>query len=599
MPQDVEQTLAGDNLTPSSLEDIRQFIDSTVESCVALLPVRLIDLVHRRLVSRSELAHTVRAKMTLELESFAMMTRSDLEVLLLKRLTSDLRYAVLSHRWCASEPSLEDAMTHVSEWLPGHLSLASEASAVETHPDPGVQKLVMFCKTARSLGCRLAWMDTCCIDKTSSAEYEESINSMYSWYRRAHVCIVHFAQTGLRREGAVVSRSPSGHIKYVLGGSDVEPSVCDLNGAPGWKDEWFSRGWTLQELLAPRAIKFYSVGWEELVSGSPNHKNHLGLLKLLHSATGIPVDAIHEFNPTDSYTFAQKMRWASQRGTRREEDQAYCMLGLLGLNMPILYGEGVDGAFFRLQIEFMRVSSDQSIFSWHGHPLSRNSLLASHPAYFRKQTPCIERYPYSEIQYYRMAYIFVLWTCFSPAVIIYPEIAAVSSFVVDGITVSWAALLLSIRMLSLAREMGKRFIEFTRRVVGVGLHWAIPPSDLGFTFTNAGIRIKHDFLDTKAVVDHESSIDTSDGQKQWKDYVLSISFFNCVGVRVKPDEITEENRKALAVAVFGDTLILLKPVRVRDGRQSDVWVRIQTEKPIRGLHRRDHGRSRLRVVYIQ
>jgi len=126
-----------------------------------------------------------------------------------------------------------------------------------------------------------------------------------------------------------------------------------------------------------------------------------------------------------------------------------------------------------------------------------------------------------------------------------------------------------------------------RKVVGVSLHWAIPPPDLGFVFTNVGIHINCDLLGIEVLVDYETSINTSDGKNQWENYVLSISFYNCVEVRVKAGEITEQNQKNLAVTVFDDMLILLKPVG--DKRQSDVWAKIQTEKPIKGISISEDG----------
>ena len=220
------------------------------------------------------------------------------------------------------------------------------------------------------------WIDTCCIDKSSSAELSESINSMYSWYQRAEHCFVYLEDVS----GILEPDFKSGH------GTDRDELVKDELR----KSRWFRRGWTLQELIAPSNILFFNKTWNYL-------GERLTLRDLLSSITAIPEGVLHGPDGIASYSIAQKMSWAAGRNTTREEDMAYCLLGLFGVNMPLLYGEG-KRAFIRLQEEILKESEDQSIFAWTamspnavrldfydkdlGPGISRSGVLATHPANF-------------------------------------------------------------------------------------------------------------------------------------------------------------------------------------------------------------------------
>lgn len=192
----------------------------------------------------------------------------------------------------------------------------------------------------------MQWIDSCCIDKASSAELSEAINSMFDWYRRAEVCYAYLTDVNL------VSTYHSTKEKSFR------------NSA------WFTRGWTLQELLAPQWVEFYDVNWKEIGTKS-------SLAPLITSITGIA----HLFKFTDA-SIAQKMSWASKRQTTRIEDQSYCLLGLFGVHMPPLYGEGKN-AFHRLQMEIISQSDDESIFAWHGRSNLKVGLLATSPQQFK------------------------------------------------------------------------------------------------------------------------------------------------------------------------------------------------------------------------
>jgi hypothetical protein len=197
------------------------------------------------------------------------------------------------------------------------------------------------------------WLDSCCIDKTSSAELSEAINSMYRWYQNAQVCYAYLEDV------------------------PAEDSSLWSEDSAFRKSKWFTRGWTLQELLAPEIVVFYDHDWNEIGT-----RTELGSLIAL--ITGIDTESL--YRPLNA-CIAQKMSWVSERETLREEDMAYCLLGLFDVNMPLLYGEGKK-AFVRLQLEIIKQSDDDSIFAWHLNACDRHyhGLLATSPAAFRESS---------------------------------------------------------------------------------------------------------------------------------------------------------------------------------------------------------------------
>lgn len=189
------------------------------------------------------------------------------------------------------------------------------------------------------------------IDKSSSAELSEAINSMYRWYQNAEVCYAYLSDVSTKEW-------PEGEK------SDFARS------------RWFTRGWTLQELIAPAVVRFYSSGWCFIGT-------KYDLRELLFVVTGIDIDILKGAHP-QVMSIAKKMSWASNRNTTRKEDTAYCLMGLFGVNMPLLYGEG-DEASIRLQQEIMKESDDHSLFTWKlpfEQELRFTDLLASSPAFF-------------------------------------------------------------------------------------------------------------------------------------------------------------------------------------------------------------------------
>ncbi|KAK1835661.1 heterokaryon incompatibility protein-domain-containing protein [Podospora conica] len=222
-------------------------------------------------------------------------------------------YAILSHTWEDGEVSFQE-MGHPSR---------------RTRKKPGFVKIKRACELTLSLKLQYIWVDTCCIDKTSSAELTESINSMFAWYKGSEVCIVFLAD-------------------YHLGPDQDYPNLGPCR--------WFTRGWTLQELIAPSHIRFYNSKWESIGT-----KLNLGIC--LSKAARIPFAVLIGALQPREFSVAQRMSWAADRKTTRVEDRAYSLLGLFNISMPMIYGEGIK-AFGRLQEEIIKQTNDLTILAW-------------------------------------------------------------------------------------------------------------------------------------------------------------------------------------------------------------------------------------------
>lgn len=198
----------------------------------------------------------------------------------------------------------------------------------------GWSKIEGCCREAAKYGLFHVWIDTCCICKTSSSELSESINSMFAWYRDARLCIAYLGDVPGRDDVAATD------------------SGFDLS-------KWFTRGWTLQELIAPREVLFYRRDWSFMGLRS-------SLANRITGITGIAEDILsdHILENVGRFSVAARLAWAAWRKTSREEDRAYALMGLFGVNMPTIYGEGQKAAFLRLQNEIFRSSADHSIFAW-------------------------------------------------------------------------------------------------------------------------------------------------------------------------------------------------------------------------------------------
>jgi len=244
-------------------------------------------------------------------------------------------YAILSHTWEQDEISMQEFQYLTDpEFANDPKTLLGKAKA-------GFIKIRGCVQLTASKGIQYVWVDTCCIDKTSSADLSESINSMYQWYANSKVCFAYLvdvkANDGMNRR-ETLTRPPR-----------------RVDHPPWMESRWFTRGWTLQELVAPPEVEFYSHSWKFL-STKKSSSWHI------RNLTGIKMEVL-ETNNLSSASVAQKMSWASRRKTTRKEDMAYCLLGLFDVNMPLLYGEG-EKAFLRLQEYIAASSTDHSLFAW-------------------------------------------------------------------------------------------------------------------------------------------------------------------------------------------------------------------------------------------
>ncbi|RDI82296.1 hypothetical protein Vi05172_g7732 [Venturia inaequalis] len=247
------------------------------------------------------------------------------------------RYAILSHTWGVEEVSFDE------------MHLESAKAKV------GYQKILKTCHQAVKDKLKYAWVDTCCIDKSSSSELSEAINSMYRYYQNARVCYAYLSDL-----------LPADNT------SSIEERLRPCR--------WFSRGWTLQELIAPPSLIIYDSEWNAVASRS---EIAVALAGITHIDKHIFVNRMVLWDTS----VATRMSWASMRITTREEDLAYSLMGIFDINMPLLYGEG-SKAFRRLQEEIIRTWTDvdHTILVWGGRmsiPRWKSQpLLASSPAQF-------------------------------------------------------------------------------------------------------------------------------------------------------------------------------------------------------------------------
>jgi heterokaryon incompatibility protein (HET) len=218
-------------------------------------------------------------------------------------------YAILSHTWEANdqEVTFQDLEKGTGSNKSGY-------------------RKIQFCGAqAQKDGLKYFWVDSCCIDRSNSTELHEAINSMFRWYQNAAKCYVYLSDVLV--DGCTQSQWQSALMR----------------------SRWFTRGWTLQELLAPRSVEFFSYNGERL--GDKD-----SLEQQIHDATGIAVQAL-QGAPLSQFPVDERMSWIMKRETTIEEDQIYCVLGLFNIYLPLIYGEGKKHAFLRLRDEIDRRSS--------------------------------------------------------------------------------------------------------------------------------------------------------------------------------------------------------------------------------------------------
>ncbi|KAL7921338.1 heterokaryon incompatibility domain-containing protein [Trichoderma austrokoningii] len=284
------------------------------------------------------------------------------------------RYAILSHRWERDEMSYQDMMKEMER-------NNSWPSPTESSPRQGYRKISEFRRLALQDGYEYIWVDTCCIDKTSSAELQEAINSMYQWYWASDVCYAYLSDV------SVPLNRTDADGRLLFKPSDLESFQ---------KSQWFTRGWTLQELLAPRALIFVDQNWKKFGTA-------YDLEKFIEKATSIQVRRhVHQdCKRSEALQVGQCMAWAATRSTTRIEDRAYSLLGLFDVNLPMMYGEG-GRAFQRLQEEILGSYEDASVLAWSQTDADTGFApngLAPSPDHFRQYPRLIDRMSNSNFEF--------------------------------------------------------------------------------------------------------------------------------------------------------------------------------------------------------
>ena len=229
-------------------------------------------------------------------------------------------YAILSHTWADGQE-----VTY------------SELVAGAGKDKTGFAKIRFCSERVEADGLEYCWVDTCCIDKSTSDELSTAINSMFRWYQRASKCYVYLSDVS------------------------VPDEISDAEAYPiAWQEtfgrsRWFTRGWTLQELLAPASVEFFSEQGKRLGT-------RVSLEQKLHDITQIPIAALRG-RPLGEFSVEDRMSWAAGRMTTRQEDKVYCLLGIFGVFLSLIYGEGEAYATLRLKEEIQKRQEGRSIGS--------------------------------------------------------------------------------------------------------------------------------------------------------------------------------------------------------------------------------------------
>lgn len=252
---------------------------------------------------------------------------------------TEVSYAILSHVWVQGEEvAFKDFRKQRNRQLSGY------------------HKIKQFCELAARDGHAWAWVDSCCIDKRSSAELSEAINSMFTWYHDSMMCYAHLSDFSLEQAWEAGRMPDSDEKRMELVSKEVDSIDCQLLVA----SKYFTRGWTLQEMLAPRKLTFVDCKWRAFGTRA-------SLARPIEAVTGISDTFLMMPRSFRYASFAERMSWSVSRKTTRTEDVAYCLLGLVDVHLPLLYGEGVK-AFDRFYQELCRStrwSDDFSIFLWN------------------------------------------------------------------------------------------------------------------------------------------------------------------------------------------------------------------------------------------
>jgi hypothetical protein len=232
-------------------------------------------------------------------------------------------YAILSHTWGADgeEVTFEDLLNGTGK------------------DKTGYEKIRHCAKQADLDGLKYSWVDTCCIQKSSSSELSEAINSMFQWYNEAKICYAYLSDV-------VLATGDSPEELLATGMDDFLKN-----------SRWFTRGWTLQELLAPKLVIFFDSNWRKIGDKTI-------WCDVISSITGIEKAILLDSSNIDDELYSKRIHWAAKRKTSRPEDIIYCLMGLFRVHLPLIYGEGAGSAFTRLQHELFKLAPATSLLTW-------------------------------------------------------------------------------------------------------------------------------------------------------------------------------------------------------------------------------------------
>ena len=334
----------GDRYTsPSSTQaTIRKIVERTIHH----LPHVLINTTTGRLHNRTEQASTFEALPIFKELVSSMTTRIDY-VRIKREVRRYFRYVMLSHRWEENEPLFKQVV-HIAVY---HLDQS-----------PTHDKLRRFCEIVRDAGFDWAWSDTCCIDKSDPSQLQEALVAMFKWYRGSALMIVFLR--GVR------SSSPRGALA---------------------ENVWNKRGWTLQEYVASKVIRFYTEDWTPYLDLElPNHKESPEIISEMEQATGVFAQQLMALRPGLS-SIRQKLCLASTRETTLVEDAAYSLLGIFSVTgISPMYGQE-ERPLGHLLAHVLTGSGDVSILAWTGEPGRFNSCLPAHITVFHE--PATSHFP--------------------------------------------------------------------------------------------------------------------------------------------------------------------------------------------------------------
>ena len=317
-------------------------IDAAIHRITHFCPLVLIDVTTGLLCDGAERKHIFKADQIYGKLLSLATTQLDIKhiVYVVARF---FRYVMFSHTWEGREPMFQD----VSESL--------EKSVYKLDPSSRLnEKLRKFCETVRKdpEGYRWAWSDTCCIDKNAEAVYKKSIRSMFDWYKWSALTLVLLADVSMLKD-----------------------------------NRWMTRAWTLQELLSPKAIRFYDREWNLYRSdANTNHKKSPQILRELAEAIGVAPDALADFSP-ETLDVREKLRLASTRNATYEEDVAYSLIGIFSSNLIPEPRDAAIALGLLLQ-EIVERYQGATVLDWTGEPSKFNSCLPARISVY-SQSPYI------------------------------------------------------------------------------------------------------------------------------------------------------------------------------------------------------------------